>query len=34
MFVSTNARYLEEDYVENFKPRSKIVLEQMSDIVD
>ena len=34
VFVSTNARYLEEDYVENFKPRRKIVLEQMSDIVD
>jgi hypothetical protein len=34
VFVSTNAMYLEEDYVENFKPRSKIVLEQMSDIVD
>ena len=34
VFVSTNARYLEEDYVENFKPRSRIILEQMSDIVD
>uniref|UniRef100_A0A2N9EGL1 Uncharacterized protein n=1 Tax=Fagus sylvatica TaxID=28930 RepID=A0A2N9EGL1_FAGSY len=34
VFISTNAKYLEEDYVENFKPRSRIILEQMSDIVD
>jgi hypothetical protein len=34
VFFSTNTRYLEEDYVENFKPRSRTVLKQMSDILD
>ena len=28
-FVSTNATFLEHDYVNNHKPRSKIVLEEM-----
>ena len=27
-FVSTNARFLEEDFMNNVKPRSKIVLEE------
>ena len=27
VFVSTNARYPEEDYVENFKPRSRTILK-------
>ncbi|MBY3556093.1 hypothetical protein HGI15_22425, partial [Modestobacter lapidis] len=29
VIVSTNARFLEEDYVMNHKPRSRIVLEEM-----
>ena len=28
-FVSTNATFLEHDYVNNHKPRSKVVLEEM-----
>ena len=29
VFVSTNATFLENDYMANFKPRSKIVLEEL-----
>ena len=29
VFVSTNATFLEEDYMREFKPRSKIVLEEL-----
>ena len=29
VIVSTNARFLEDDYVMNQKPRSKIVLEEL-----
>ena len=29
VFTSTNATFLENDYVQNFKPRSKVVLEEM-----
>ena len=29
VFVSTNATFLENDYMENFKPRSKVVLEEL-----
>ena len=29
VFVSTNATFLENDYMKNFKPRSKILLEEM-----
>lgn len=33
-FVSTNAKFIEEDYVSNFKPRSRLVLEELSgDVV-
>ena len=28
MFVSTNARFLEEDFMKDVKPRSKIVLAE------
>ncbi len=28
-FVSTNARFLEEDYIKNMKPRSRLVLEEL-----
>ena len=29
VFVSTNATFLEDDYMENFKPRSKVVQEEL-----
>ena len=29
VIVSTNARFLEEDYVMNHKPRSRAILEEM-----
>ena len=29
VFVSTNATFLEDDYMKNFKPRSKVVLEEL-----
>ena len=29
VFVSTNATFLEEDYMREFKPRSKMLLEEM-----
>ena len=29
VFVSTNATFLEHDYMIDFKPRSKIVLEEL-----
>ena len=29
VFVSTNATFLEDDYMTNFKPRSKVVLEEL-----
>ena len=29
VFVSTNATFLEHDYMKSFKPRSKIVLEEL-----
>ena len=29
VFVSTNATFLEEDYMREFKPRSKVVLEEL-----
>ena len=29
VIVSTNARFLEEDYIMNHKPRSRIVLEEL-----
>ena len=28
-FVSTNAKFFEEDYVNNFKPKSKVILEEL-----
>ena len=28
-FVSTNARFLEEDYIKNMKPRSRLILEEL-----
>ena len=29
VIVSTHATYLEEDYMNNFKPKSKVVLEEL-----
>ena len=29
VIVSTNAKFLEEDYVNNFKPKSKVFLEEL-----
>ena len=29
-FVSTNTRFLEDDFMKNAKPRSKLVLEELS----
>ena len=29
VFVSTNATFLEDDYMKNFKPCSKVVLEEL-----
>ena len=31
MFVSTNAKFLEDDYVNNFNPRSKVVLAELDE---
>lgn len=31
VFVSANVRFLEDDYVNNFKSKSMVVLEEMSD---
>ena len=33
VFVSTNAKFLEDDYVNNFNPRSKVVLAKMDELV-
>ena len=33
VFVSTHAKFLEDDYVNNFNPRSKVVLAKMSEPV-
>ena len=31
VFVSTNAKFLENDYMNNFTPRSRVVLAEMND---
>ena len=33
VFVSTNAKFLEDDYVNNFNPRSKVVLVEIDELV-
>ena len=33
MFVSTHAKFLEDDYVNNFTLRSKVVLAEMNELV-
>ena len=34
MFVSTHAKFLEDDYVNNFNPRNKVVLAEMNELVN
>ena len=34
VFVSTNAKFLEDDYMNNFNPRSNIVLAEMNEPVN
>ena len=34
VIVSTHTTFLEEDYMKNFKPRSKVVLEELDSIQD
>jgi hypothetical protein len=31
VFVTTNARFLEENYVNSYRPKSKVVLDEMLD---
>ena len=31
VFVSTNARFLKEDYMTDNKPKSKVILEEMRE---
>ena len=33
MFVSTHAKFLKDDYVNNFNPRSKVVLTELDEPV-
>ena len=33
VFVSTNAKFLENDYMNNFTPRSRVVLAEMNELV-
>ena len=30
VFVSTHVTFLEEDYINNFKPKNKIILEELT----
>ena len=34
VIVSTHATFLEEDYMSNFKPRRKVVLEELDSVRD
>ena len=34
VIVSTHATFLEEDYMNNFKPTSKVVLEELDSVRD
>ena len=34
VFVSTNAKFLENDYMSNFTPRSRVVLAEMNEPVN
>lgn len=32
VFVNTNVKFLEDDYVSNYKSKSKVVLDEISDL--
>ena len=32
VFVSTNAKFLDDDYVNNFNPRNKVVLAELDEL--
>ena len=34
VIVSTQATFLEDDYMNNFKPKSKVVLEELDSVRD
>ena len=34
VFVSTHAKFLEDDYVNNFNPRNKVVLVEMNKLIN
>ena len=34
VFVSTNAKFLENDYMNNYTPRSRVVLAEMNEPVN
>ena len=34
MFISTNAKFLENDYMNNYTPRSRVVLAEMNEPVN
>ena len=34
VFVSTHAKFLEDDYVNNFNPRNKVVLVEMNELIN
>ena len=34
MFVSTHAKFLEDDYVNNFNPRNKVVLTEINEPIN
>ena len=34
VFVSTNAKFLENDYMNNYTPRSRVVLAEMNELVN
>ena len=34
VLVSTHAKFLEDDYVNNFNPRNKVVLAEMNELVN
>ena len=34
MFVSTNAKFLENDYMNDYTPRSRVVLAEMNEPVN
>ena len=34
MFISTHAKFLEDDYVNNFNPRNKVVLTEINEPIN